>query len=82
LFSQKVSKQEFSALRSIKQKIVQVNCEQTSFSPLHYSRYLLGDYGIESVPFGYKHMSPQKIESVENEAKIIEQSVLKTNVHK
>jgi len=35
-----------------------------------------GDYGIEGIPFGYKRMNPQEIESVEIEAKLIEQCLV------
>ena len=76
LFTQKVSKQKFSALRSLNQKILQISCERKCFSPLHYSRYLLGDNEIEDIPFGYKRMNPQEIESVENEANLFEQCLV------
>jgi len=67
LFSEEIQKQSFTSLRSIKQQIYQT--ERISFSPVNFSRFYLGKFGIESLPFGSKHMSSEEMELMENELK-------------
>jgi len=64
LFGKKIKKQCFNNLRSFKHQIYQTQTNKISFSPVNYSRFLLGEFGIESVPFGYKSLSPGEIDLV------------------
>lgn len=54
-FSSKISKKQYTALRSKQHQVYQMKFDCISFSPVNFSRFLLGQYGIHSLPFGYKN---------------------------
>ena len=64
LFKKKFKTQSFNNLRAYQHQIYQTLMEKISFSPVNFSRFLLGEYGIESVPYGYKNLCSEEMELV------------------
>ena len=67
LLEKKTSKTSFASLRSFNQEICLINNNKILFSPVHFSRFLLGIYGIRSLPYGYKNLTVKEMDSVDKE---------------